>query len=87
MNRKYDKAYKVETETVTQAGAVEAHCNTITFVNKSAIGVTVNVDGYELAVGEALTDTGQKGEWNNSRYEVTGSTPTFRLIVRRKIYQ
>jgi hypothetical protein len=81
------RPYKVETELVQEAGAVEAHANEIIFINKSGAGVTVKIDGFPLDNNEFLFDGGHAAEWNNTRYAVTGSSASFRLFVRRKIYQ
>jgi hypothetical protein len=77
---------KIETEVIQQAGAVEAHCNTIQFINKSLPGVIVMIDGFPLATGDVLEDAGYTNEFNHTRYNVTAGAATFRLFIRRKIY-
>lgn len=79
--------YKIETETIQLPGAVEAHANEVTFINKSLPGVIVSIDGFPLAAGEGRTDTGNIYEYNTTRYNVTASAATFKLFVLRKIYQ
>ena len=78
--------YKVETEVLQIAGATESNCNEIIFINKSGAGITVQVDGFPLDNNEFLTDGGNIGEMNKSRYNITASAAAFRLYVRRKIY-
>jgi len=81
------KKFKIETELIQIAGACEANCNEITFVNKSALGVVVQIDGYDMAAGDTRTDTGNFDEQNTSRYVITASSASFRLFVLRKIYK
>jgi len=82
-----DRQYKIETELVQIAGALESNCNEITFVNKSALGVVVQIDGFDMAAGDTRTDTGNTNEKNITRYTVTANAATFRLFVLRKIFK
>lgn len=79
--------YKIETEVIQTAGAVEAHANEVTFINKSLPGVVVSIDGFPLAAGEGRTDQGNVYEYNQTRYNVTATAVNFKLYVLRKIYQ
>ena len=79
--------YIIQNETLQFASSVEANCNSITFTNKGAPGDIIQIDGYTLAQGESLTDQGNQGEFNVSRYNVAANVPAFTLFIRRKIYK
>jgi len=78
--------FKVETETIQSAITVESNCNEILFVNKSAPGVVIQVNGYPIAVDEFMLDAGHISEKNVTRYVVKASAANFQLFVKRKIY-
>jgi len=78
--------FKVETETIQSAITVESNCNEIIFINKSAPGVIIQVNGYPIAVDEFMLDGGHIAEKNVTRYVVKASAPNFQLFVKRKIY-
>lgn len=81
------RKYVIQNETLQFASAVEANCNTITFINKGAPGDVIKIDGLAIAQGEAIEDAGNQDELNVSRYNVTANVPTFVLFIRRKIYK
>ena len=78
--------FRVETEVIQTAITVEANCNEIIFINKSAPGVVIQVNGYPIAVDEFMLDGGHILEKNETRYTVTASAANFQLFVKRKIY-
>lgn len=78
--------FKVETETIQSAITVESNCNEIIFINKSAPGVVIQVNGYPIAPDEFMLDAGHITEKNVTRYIVKSTAANFQLFVKRKIY-
>jgi len=79
--------FKVETEMIQTALTVEANCNEIIFINKSAPGVVIQVNGYPIAPDEFMLDAGHIYEKNVTRYIVKSTAANFQLFVKRKIYK
>ena len=89
-NKKHDMKellFKVETEMIQSAITVESDCNEIIFINKSAPGVVIQVNGYPIAPNEFMLDAGHIFEKNVTRYVVKASAANFILFVKRKIYK
>ena len=78
--------FKVETEMIQSAITVESDCNEIIFINKSAPGVIIQVNGYPIAPDEFMLDGGHIAEKNVTRYIVKSTAANFQLFVKRKIY-
>lgn len=80
------KNYRVETEPVSTSGIIDAKdSNEIIFINKGT--ATAEIDGFPLSNNEFLTDSGNEGEINKSRYRITWTTPGTQIVyVRRKFY-
>lgn len=79
--------FTIETETIQKAGQVESNCNEIIFINKSAPGVVIQINGYPIAPDEFTFDGGHINEINKTRYNVTSSSTSFILYIKRKIYK
>ena len=79
--------FTIETEMIQAPAQVESNCNEILFVNKSAAGVVIQVNGYPIAPDEFMLDSGHINEENKTRYNVTSTTANFILYVKRKIYK
>ena len=80
------KNYRVETEPVQVSGVIDAKdSNEIIFINKGS--AIAEIDGFPLSFNEFLTDGGNEGEINKTRYRITFTTPgTQNCYVRRKFY-
>ena len=78
--------YRVETEPVAISGVIDAKAsNEIIFINKGT--AIAEIDGFPLANNEFITDSGNAGEINVSRYRITWQGAGSRLVfVRRKFY-
>ena len=77
--------YRIETEPVTTNGVIDAkNCNEVIFINKGP--ATVEIDGFPLANNEFLTDGGNFGEFNTTRYRITFPAGASVCWVRRKYY-
>lgn len=78
--------YRVETEPVQISGIIDAKdSNEIIFINKGT--AVAEIDGFPLSNNEFLTDGGNEGEINKTRYRITFTTVgTQNCYVRRKFY-
>lgn len=78
--------YRVETEPISTPGVIDSKdSNEIIFINKGT--QAAEVDGFPLATNEFITDGGNEGEINKTKYRVTFTGPgNPRLFVRRKFY-
>ena len=78
--------YRVETEPVQVSGIIDAKdSNEIIFINKGT--AVAEIDGFPLSNNEFLTDGGNEGEINKTRYRITFTTAgTQNCYVRRKFY-
>jgi len=80
------RKYRVETEPVSTPGVIDAkESNELIFINQGT--ATAEIDGFPLAPGAFLTDGGNEGEINISRYRITWvGAGTQIVFVRRKFY-
>lgn len=80
------RKYRVETEPVSTPGVIDAkESNELIFINMGT--ATAEIDGFPLASGAFLTDGGNEGEINISRYRITWvGAGTQTVYVRRKYY-
>lgn len=81
-----NRNYRVETEPVQINGVIDAKdSNEIIFINK---GTNIaEIDGFPLSPGEFLTDGGNEGEINKTRYRITFTGAGINnCFVRRKFY-
>ena len=81
-----NRNYRVETEPVQINGVIDAKdSNEIIFINK---GTNIaEIDGFPLSTAEFLTDGGNEGEINKTRYRITFTgAGVNNCFVRRKFY-
>ena len=78
--------FRVETEPVQVPGVIDAKdANEIIFINKGT--QVAEIDGLPLAFNEFMTDGGNEGEINKTRYRITFTGPgVANCFVRRKFY-
>jgi hypothetical protein len=64
---------------------IETQCNDITFINNT--DGTILINNLPLATGEQLILTGNEGEFNVSKFQLSNSTATTGILyVVRKRY-
>jgi hypothetical protein len=78
-------------ETLATVGAVQSNCNAITIYNQSAAGsgITLIVNGLNIAPGFAYNEPGNQGELNTTVYNLRidpNPSPAAVIVIERKIY-